>query len=77
MKLYDEKIKETPQKSANKMPIDANAQILDLLSQAKERELKILVYLNQAILNFLMKNSSILESMTDSFSNKEFFEIII
>jgi hypothetical protein len=24
-----------------------------------------------------MKNSSILESMTDSFSNKEFFEIII
>ncbi|MDR2411121.1 MAG: hypothetical protein LBD88_00475 [Candidatus Peribacteria bacterium] len=59
------------------MPIDANAEILKILSNVNEKELKLLIYLNQAILNFLMNNDSILESMSNTFADKELFEVIL
>ncbi|MDR2411197.1 MAG: hypothetical protein LBD88_00925 [Candidatus Peribacteria bacterium] len=77
MKLYDEKVKNLSKEKTYAMPIDANAEILRILSGINERELKLLIYLNQAILNFFMNNDSILEGMSDTFANKELFEVIL
>jgi hypothetical protein len=77
MKLYDEKIKSLPEKKSYKIPIDANAEILKILSNTNEKELKLLIYINKAILNFFMNNDSILESMSNIFADKELFEVIL
>jgi hypothetical protein len=77
MALYGEKIGQLEVEKETKIPLDANAQVLDILARTPERELKMLVYINQAILNFLMSNEKILESMTDTFHDKEFFEVIL
>ncbi|MDR1988309.1 MAG: hypothetical protein LBQ24_06360 [Candidatus Peribacteria bacterium] len=77
MNLYDDKVKETKKEVSNAKPIDVNSQVLDLLSQTKEKELKIIVYINQSILNFLMNYKSILTNMANTFHNKEFFEVIL
>jgi vacuolar-type H+-ATPase subunit H len=57
VKLYEEKIStktSTGDQIKNKIPIDANKVILDTLAELNDRQLKILVYINQAILNFII-----------------------
>ncbi|MDR3151076.1 MAG: hypothetical protein LBU14_05940 [Candidatus Peribacteria bacterium] len=75
--LYNEKIKNLPKSRNSIIPIDVEAKILDVLANINSRELEILVYLNKAILNFLMGNNAILKSMSDTFANKELFEVIL
>ncbi len=59
-----------------KAPLDANKEIIKVLSKLNEKELKILVYFNQAILNALIWNKYILAQMENA-SNKELFEVIL
>jgi hypothetical protein len=77
MELYEKKLDTISEKKTYEMPINADEEILKILSNVNERELKLLIYLNQAILNFLMNNDSILEKMSDTFADKELFEVIL
>jgi hypothetical protein len=53
MKLYNNKSKST--ENTNKQPpIEASKEIIKTLSGLNEKELKILVYINQATLNFII-----------------------
>ena len=78
MKLYDKKIQNNPnQNQQTKIPIDANKKIIDTLSKLNDKELQILVYINQAILNFLIWSDKIQEILTNNFANKQLFEVIL
>jgi len=54
MELYKEKNQINNTKKTYSPPIDANKEIIKTLSTLNEKELKILVYLNQAILNMII-----------------------
>jgi hypothetical protein len=77
MKLYSKKIINDEKNGKNNIPVDANKLILETLSQLNEKELKILVYINQAILNFIISNETTQSFLTENFSNKELFEVIL
>lgn len=79
VKLYEEKINNKPKsaKIKNIIPIDANKEILKTLSELNDKELKILVYVNQAILNFIMWNKYTQNFLTEKFANKELFDVIL
>jgi hypothetical protein len=51
--LYDEKIANLP-KDEETTPLDVNTEIIETLSNLNDKQLKILVYINQAILNFII-----------------------
>jgi hypothetical protein len=53
MKLYKNKTNSIKTLS-NTPPIEASKEIIKTLSQLNERELHILIYINQAILNFII-----------------------
>ncbi len=57
--------------------VDLNKQILDSLSKLNEKQLKILVFVNKSILNFLIKNDRIQNFVKDEFTNKNLFKIIL
>jgi len=57
--------------------IDINSKIIDTLSQLNEKELKILVFINKAILNTLIKSDSAQELITNNFANKQLFDVIL
>lgn len=78
--LYEEKInsKEDPTDIyKNKLPIDANKIIIKTLAWLNDRQLKILVYINQAILNFIVWSDSTQNFLTDNFANKDLFDVIL
>ena len=78
--LYDEKIStktDSWEVYENKIPIDANKIIIDALSELNEKELKILVYVNQAILNFIIWSESTQDFLTKNFSNTDLFDVIL
>lgn len=77
IKLYKEKNIENNKQKNYWVPIDANKEILDTLSNLNEKELKILVYLNQAILNMIIWSESTQWFLSDNFTNKELFEVIL
>ena len=78
MSLYDKKINSSWVESKYDNAVyDVSSEVVNLLSQLNDRELKLLVYINQSILNFLMNNDSMLRSMADTFSNKDLFEVIL
>ncbi len=58
-------------------PIDINTEIISILSELRENELKILRYINRSILNFMIKNDRIQELITDTFANPKLFAIIL
>ena len=76
---YDKKIaqKQDGEEFENKLPMDANEIILESLSQLNERELKILVYINQAILNFIIGSDSTQDFLTNNFANVDLFDVIL
>ncbi len=61
----------------SKLPLDANKTIIDTLSWLNERQLKVLVYINQAILNFIIWNEATQWFLTDNFANKDLFDVIL
>jgi len=52
--LYKEKNIINNKEKKYSPPIDANKEILKTISRLNEKELKILVYINQAILNMII-----------------------
>jgi hypothetical protein len=79
VKLYEQKMltKNKSTQYENNIPLDANKVIIETLSNLNEKELKILVYINQAILNFIISNDTTKDFLTDKFSNKELFDVIL
>lgn len=78
--LYEEKInsKEDPTDVyENKLPVDANKVIIETLAWLNDKQLKILVYVNQAILNFIVWSDSTQNFLTDNFANKDLFDVIL
>jgi len=64
MELYNEKPRIT---KTIQMPIDASETIVETLTSLNERELKILIYVNQAILNFIIASDETQELITNNF----------
>jgi hypothetical protein len=76
VKLYEEKTK-NKKEYETKVPVDANKIIIETLSKLNEKELKILVYINQALLNFIISNESTQSFLTNNFANKDLFDVIL
>lgn len=76
VKLYENKTI-NKEDYESKIPIDANKVIIDTLNQLNERELKVLVYINQAILNFIIWNEFTQTFLTNNFANKDLFDVIL
>lgn len=58
-------------------PIDLNSEILNSIALLNEKELAILRYVNKSFINVIIKSDSIQNSLSNNFSNKELFEIIL
>jgi hypothetical protein len=61
----------------NKKVIDANKQILNILADLNERQLNVLRYVNKSILNFIIKSEWVQNILTENFSNRRLFDIIL
>lgn len=57
--------------------VDINAKIIDTLAELNEKQLNILVFINKSILNALIKSDSAQKLISDNFTNKELFDIIL
>lgn len=77
IELYKQKNIENKKEKTYSPPIDANKEIINTLSTLNEKELKILVYINQAILNSIIWSDDIQSGLTNNFTNKELFEVIL
>ena len=80
MLLYEIKIDSKPEwekEFENKLPIDANKTILETLSTLNDKQLRILIYINQAILNFIMSSEWTQGFLSDNFTNKDLFDVIL
>ena len=77
MNIYDERIDSQNKSNNSSEVIDANKQIIDLLSQLNEKELKLLVYINQAILNTIIWNEDIQSQLSKSIWKQDIFNVII
>jgi len=80
IKLYKEKKiekNETKKSKHENIPIDANKQILEVLTKLNDKELKILVYINRSILNFIIKSDNLQDFMTKNIANKDLFDVIL
>ena len=80
MELYDKKIENKPEwekEFKSKLPLDANKTIIDTLAWLNERQLKVLVYINQAILNFIIGSEKTQSFLTNNFTNTDLFDVIL
>lgn len=76
--IYEEKIKSSEKENINEVPaIDANKIINETLASLNEKQLKILVYINQAILNFIISSDKTKDFLSNNFSNEKLFEVIL
>jgi len=76
MTLYEEEVKNT-QENIPEEVIDVNELLVDELAKINDRQLKVLVYINQAIMNTMIKNEDIQKNLLDSFWNTALFEVIL
>lgn len=58
-------------------PIDINSKIIKKLSELNDKQLRVLVFINKAILNALIKSDSTQELISDNFANKQLFNVIL
>jgi len=67
-----------PQRNRSSSPaFDINQDILETLSTIRKRELSILRFINQAFLNFIMKNDSFRNSVISKLWNTNLFDVIL
>ena len=78
VKIYEKKVKisNTP-KPENTEIINASEQLLDQLNNLNDKELKVLVYLNQAIMNTVIKNDKYAKSLLKDIWNQDLFDVIL
>lgn len=80
MEIYNSNLKNkapSEKKDTISIPIDANKEILDTLAELNSRQLKVLVYINQAILNSLIKSEWVQGFLADNFTNTDLFDVIL
>ena len=58
-------------------PIDINSEIINKLSELNEKQLKVLIFINKAILSALIKSDWAQKLISDNFANKKLFDIIL
>lgn len=76
--LYKQKVKETNKSTLASPEIqDIDAQVMEQLAHLNNRELKILVYINQSLLNFIIKNDTLKSTIMNEFWNQELFQVIL
>ncbi len=76
IKLYEK----LPKEGAKNIPSeiqDVDALVLEELSQLNEKQLQVLVYINQAIMNFIIKNDKLQAGVLAIFWNSNLFEVIL
>ena len=66
MNLYEDKIKDIPLQEKPEA-IDINTEIINTLAQLNDRQLKVLVYINQSILNFIVSSDNLQDFIKDNF----------
>jgi energy-coupling factor transporter transmembrane protein EcfT len=64
-------------KAPKKETVDINAKIIETLAELSEKQLKILVFINKAILNALIKSDSTQNLIQENFANKQLFDVIL
>ncbi len=81
MKLYNQKIKNKSKKELEKqLPkqvIDINTQVTNALAQLNPKELMIIRFINKWLINLIIKNQIIQDSIMNNFSNKTLFNVIL
>jgi uncharacterized protein YbaP (TraB family) len=75
MDLYESA--DQKEKTAPKSITDIDTMIIDELASMSEKKLRILVYLNQAIMSFLIKSDFLKETLMNEFGNKALFDVIL
>jgi hypothetical protein len=60
-----------------KIPVNVSKNIIKQLSKLNKKQLKIMVFINRAILSFIIKNDLSQEFIRNNFTNKDLFEIIL
>lgn len=77
MSHYDAKQGKTESIKLPKEAQDINSLVLDKLSSLNEKELQILIYVNKAILNAIIKSDGAKNGIISNFANKDLFDIIL
>jgi len=79
MKLYNNQIQEkkVEKKELPKEVIDINKEVVNSLAKLNPKELNIIRFVNKALLNLIMKNDNIQNSIMNNFSNKTLFDVIL
>ena len=68
---------DTSEKTTVSEIYDINAEVIELLSLLNERQLQVLQYVNQALLNFIIGSDQTQTLIQNNFSNAQLFEIIL
>lgn len=79
MEIYNKKTKKSKD-TWNKLPnevIDINSEIIKTLAQLNNNQLAILRYINQSILNFIIKNDAFRDTILENFWNNNLFDVIL
>lgn len=58
-------------------PVDISSQIVEELAGRSERELQLITYINQGLLNFISKSPEIQETIANNFANQKLFHVIL
>ncbi|MDD4151737.1 MAG: hypothetical protein PHR68_03925 [Candidatus Gracilibacteria bacterium] len=77
VKLYEKDKTLSGEKDDLKMPVDANVLITELLSKLDDKQLSILRFINQSIMNTIIKNQNIQDSMASAIGNKTIMDTIL
>jgi hypothetical protein len=77
MEEYKEKSIPQTTNTIENTPIDINKEIINALSKLNDKELKILVYINQAILNFIIASDKTQDLIASNYANQTLFDIIL
>ncbi|NDK09032.1 hypothetical protein EOM39_07390 [Candidatus Gracilibacteria bacterium] len=79
IKIYEEKKinKKNKKDAENKQIINASEEILNKLNLLKDKELEVLIYINQAILNLVIKNDKEAKELLKDFGNQDLFSVIL
>ena len=78
VEIYEKKVKTSNvKKIENPQIINASEQILNELSSLNDKELQILIYVNQAILNVIIKNDTEAKELLTYIWNTDLFSVIL
>ena len=80
MNIYREKTWETNQVNQKRWEqeiADISRDIIDQLSHLSERELAVMRYINKSILNFIIKNAGLRDTILQRFWNQNLFAVIL